>query len=150
MSPEEARLAALRAFGNPLLLRDQTRATWSWNGIGTIRARSSDRSSDAASDTGICHYCDSRHDTRHRRQRRLVHGRALGPAQAAALSLIRPTGFVLSSYEHSHVGLRQFPTTPSPAAVYAEWKKRNQTFGGMMASSRASRYNLSADGGESS
>lgn len=31
MSPEEARLAALRAFGNPALLRDQTRATWSWN-----------------------------------------------------------------------------------------------------------------------
>jgi predicted permease len=31
MSPEEARAAALRAFGNPALLRDQTRAAWSWN-----------------------------------------------------------------------------------------------------------------------
>lgn len=31
MSPEEARYAALRAFGNTALLRDQTRATWSWN-----------------------------------------------------------------------------------------------------------------------
>ena len=31
MSPEEARAAALRAFGNPALLRDQTRATWSWS-----------------------------------------------------------------------------------------------------------------------
>jgi predicted permease len=30
MSVEEARAAALRAFGNPTLLRDQTRATWSW------------------------------------------------------------------------------------------------------------------------
>src|ERR1700744_6058410 len=27
--PEEARYAALRAFGNPSLLREQTRATWS-------------------------------------------------------------------------------------------------------------------------
>jgi putative ABC transport system permease protein len=30
MSPEEARSAALRAFGNPALLREQARATWSW------------------------------------------------------------------------------------------------------------------------
>lgn len=33
MSPEEARLAALRKLGNAALLRDQTRATWSWNGL---------------------------------------------------------------------------------------------------------------------
>ncbi len=30
MGEKEARTAALRAFGNPTLLRDQTRATWSW------------------------------------------------------------------------------------------------------------------------
>jgi predicted permease len=30
-SPEEARYAALRAFGNPTLLGDQARSTWSWN-----------------------------------------------------------------------------------------------------------------------
>jgi predicted permease len=29
-SPEEARRAALRTFGNPTTLRDQTRNTWSW------------------------------------------------------------------------------------------------------------------------
>src|ERR1700744_1182655 len=29
-SPEEARRAALRAFGNSAALRDQTRNTWSW------------------------------------------------------------------------------------------------------------------------
>jgi putative ABC transport system permease protein len=28
---EEARYAALRAFGNPTLIREQTRAVWSWN-----------------------------------------------------------------------------------------------------------------------
>jgi predicted permease len=33
MSADQARLAALRSFGNPALLRDQARATWSWNGI---------------------------------------------------------------------------------------------------------------------
>lgn len=31
MSPESARRAALRSFGNPEALREQTRATWSWN-----------------------------------------------------------------------------------------------------------------------
>jgi predicted permease len=30
MSAEEARYAALRTFGNPALLRDQARGTWSW------------------------------------------------------------------------------------------------------------------------
>src|ERR1700760_3381249 len=32
-SPEEARRAALRAFGNPTALRDQTRNTWSWQSL---------------------------------------------------------------------------------------------------------------------
>lgn len=36
MSPEEAHSAALRAFGNPALLREQTRATWSWSGIESL------------------------------------------------------------------------------------------------------------------
>jgi predicted permease len=31
MSPEEARYAALRQFGNPTLLREETQSTWSWN-----------------------------------------------------------------------------------------------------------------------
>jgi predicted permease len=31
MSADEARFAALKIFGNPALLRDQARATWSWN-----------------------------------------------------------------------------------------------------------------------
>jgi predicted permease len=30
LSPEEARYAARRAFGNPTLIREQTRAAWSW------------------------------------------------------------------------------------------------------------------------
>src|ERR1700740_112241 len=31
MDAENARKAALRTFGNPAVLRDQTRTTWSWN-----------------------------------------------------------------------------------------------------------------------
>src|SRR4051794_25890788 len=31
MEPEEARLAALRLFGNPTLLQEEARSAWSWN-----------------------------------------------------------------------------------------------------------------------
>jgi predicted permease len=36
MSPEESRHAALRAFGNPTLIREQTHAVWSWNHIENL------------------------------------------------------------------------------------------------------------------
>src|SRR6266550_2535560 len=36
MSAKEARLAALRGFGNPTLVRDQTRATWSWEWLESL------------------------------------------------------------------------------------------------------------------
>ncbi len=35
-SPEEARRAALRTFGNPATLRDQTRNTWSWQSLESL------------------------------------------------------------------------------------------------------------------
>ena len=34
--PEEARYAALRAFGNPTLIREHTRAVWSWNALESL------------------------------------------------------------------------------------------------------------------
>lgn len=33
MSEAEARGAALRSFGNPALLREQARSSWSWNSL---------------------------------------------------------------------------------------------------------------------
>jgi predicted permease len=36
MSAEEARFAATRSFGNPALLREQARATWSWNWLESL------------------------------------------------------------------------------------------------------------------
>src|SRR5215472_10166798 len=36
MSPVEARSAALRLFGNPTLLREEARASWSWNSLGKV------------------------------------------------------------------------------------------------------------------
>ena len=36
LPPREARHAALRAFGNPTLVREQTHATWSWNWLESL------------------------------------------------------------------------------------------------------------------
>src|SRR5580658_5592289 len=36
LPPEEARRAALRAFGNPTLIREHTRAVWNWNGLENL------------------------------------------------------------------------------------------------------------------
>ncbi|WP_348263448.1 ABC transporter permease [Telmatobacter sp. DSM 110680] len=36
MTREEARYSALRTFGNPALLREQTRSTWSWSSLESI------------------------------------------------------------------------------------------------------------------
>jgi putative ABC transport system permease protein len=36
MKPDEARYAALRTFGNPALLREQSRAAWSWNWLESV------------------------------------------------------------------------------------------------------------------
>jgi predicted permease len=36
LPPREARHAALRAFGNPTLIREQTHATWSWNWLESL------------------------------------------------------------------------------------------------------------------
>jgi putative ABC transport system permease protein len=36
LSPEDARYAALRSFGNPALIREQTRTVWSWNWLENL------------------------------------------------------------------------------------------------------------------
>jgi predicted permease len=36
LSPEEAQYAALRAFGNPALIREQTHAAWGWSGVESL------------------------------------------------------------------------------------------------------------------
>ena len=36
LAPDEARSAARRAFGNPTLIREQTRAVWAWNRLESL------------------------------------------------------------------------------------------------------------------
>jgi putative ABC transport system permease protein len=146
MKPEEARLAALRQFGNPGLLRETTRATWEWNALERF-----------AHDVRIGFRTLSR-----------TPGfalvailiTALGIGASVALFtvvrgvLLRPLPFedpdrLLTLYEHSTpaAGTGDFPYNQVAAGVFAEWNKENATFSSM-ALVGSDRVDLSASGGQ--
>ena len=91
MSAEEARYSALRAFGNPALLREQARATWSWASLESLLRdlrygfRTLETHSRVFADR------NSGDGVVHRRRHLALHHRALRSAEAAAVSAI-PTG----------------------------------------------------------
>lgn len=141
MDAEEARYATLRSFGNLALLRDQTRATWSWNwleslwrdlryGIRTLR-----RTPDF---TGIA-----------------IVVMALGIGANVALFtvvrgvLLKPLPFkdpgrLLMLYEHSST---RFPNNTVAGGMYAAWNKQNSTFSSM-ALEQQGQVDLSGLGGQ--
>jgi len=142
--PEEAQFAALRAFGNPALIREQTRAAWSWNWIESL-AR------------------DLRLSLRTLRRTPgftivAVLVVALGIGANVALFtvvrgvLLKPLPFqdpdrLAMLYEG---GLHENDMTGYnvvAGGIYAEWKKRNQSFSNL-ALVTDSRVGLSGSGGQ--
>ncbi len=146
MDPDKARAAALRSFGNPALLRDQTRATWSWNGIEQllrdlrIGARTLRRTPGF---TAVA-----------------ILVMALGIGSNVALFtvvrgvLLKPLRFedpdrLLVLYEHGtySAGGGDFPYNLVAGGVYAAWNKENTTFSSM-ALVRTDEVDLAASGGQ--
>ncbi len=146
MSADQARYAALRAFGNPALLRDQTRAAWSWNGLESllrdlrIGMRTLGR---APGFTFIA-----------------IGIMALGIGSNVALFtvvrgvLLKPLPFensdrLLMLYEHStySAGGGDFPYNLVAGGVFDAWNKENTTFSSM-ALVRNDQVDLSASGGQ--
>ena len=142
MSAEEARHAALRAFGNPAALRDQARETWNWSGVESvlrdarIGVRTLWRTPGFA---GIA-----------------ILVMALGIGANIALFtivrsvLLRPLPFrdpdrLVRLYEHS--GNDQFPYNQSSGGVFAEWQKQSRSFSDLALSGYAG-YNLSGTRGQ--
>jgi len=142
MTAEEARLAALREFGNPALLREQARAAWSWNWLEMLLR-------------------DVRYGIR-------TLGRTPGFAAIAVLVialgiganvalvtivrsvLMKPLPFkdpdgLVRLYEQSTDGT--FPFNQSAGGVFAEWKKQSHCFADMAMMGYA-QYNLSGSGGQ--
>jgi putative ABC transport system permease protein len=142
MSTEEARYAALRVFGNPALLREHTRGSWSWNWLEALLR-------------------DVRYGMR-------TLGRTPGFAAIAILVmalgigsnialvtivrsvLLKPLPFkdpdkLMRLYEQSTDGT--FPYNQSAGGVFAAWKKQNRSFVDMAMMGYA-QYNLSGSGGQ--
>jgi putative ABC transport system permease protein len=142
MSAEEARYAALRAFGNPALLREQARAAWSWTWLELLwrdvrfGVRTLKRSPGFAAIAVLV--------------------MALGIGANVALFtvvrsvLLKPLPFsepdrLVALYEHSADD--QFPYMVVAGGVFAEWKKQNRSFSDL-ALIGEEEFNLSGVGGQ--
>jgi predicted permease len=144
VSEEEARYAALRAFGNPTLIREQTSAIWSWNWLESL-AR------------------DLRFSLRALRRTPgftviaiLVMALGIG-ANVALFTVVRgvllqPLPFhdpdrLVMLYE---ADLHQDDTTGSnlvSGGMYAEWKNQNRSYSSL-ALAQSIRVGLSGSGGQ--
>jgi putative ABC transport system permease protein len=125
MSAAEARAAALRTFGNPALLRDQARATWSWNWLESLvrDLRYGIRTLGRTPGFALI----------------AISVMALGIGANVALFtvvrgvLLKPLPFdnpsqLVMLYEHESIGGQSFPYNQVAAGVYAEWKKQSHSF----------------------
>jgi predicted permease len=144
MSAEEARSRALRAFGNPALLREQTRAAWSWNwldslsrelgyGLRTLRR--------ARGFTAIA-----------------IVVMALGIGANVTMFtivrsvLLKPLLFsdpdrLMMVYEREVAGDPDSKLDMVAGGMFAEWKQQNKTFQDLALASDA-EFNLSANGAQ--
>lgn len=141
MNTEEARCAALRTIGNPALLRDQARATWSWNWLEAflrdlrIAARTLSRTPGfALLAIGVM---------------------ALGIGANIALFTVvrgvllkplpfRDPGRLLALGENTS---EQFPFNGISGGVFAEWQKQQHTFSGVALMSEDD-YNMTSATGQ--
>jgi predicted permease len=144
ISGEEARHAALRAFGNPALIREQTRDTWSWNWLESL-AR------------------DLRFSLRTLRRTPgftviAILVMALGIGANVALFtvvrgvLLKPLPFhdpdrLVMLYEAGSLGDHTTDTNVISGGMYAEWKKQNRSYSSL-ALAQDIRVGLSGSGGQ--
>lgn len=140
MDEPEARAAALRAFGNPALLREQTRASWSWNGLESLLR-------------------DLRYGLRGLRRAPgftaiAVTVMALGIGANVAIFtvartvLLKPLPYpeqdrLMAVYEHSS---DQFPQNAVASGMYAEWVRHQNSFSSLAMYGEA-QLNLSTNDG---
>jgi len=143
MTAEEARYAALRAFGNPALVREQTRAAWSWNWLESlgrdlrIAMRSLVRTPGfAAIAIGVM---------------ALGIGTTVTQFTVVRSVLLKPLPFydpdrLTAVYESKVADENPRDTVVAPGA-FAEWRERNHSFASLALYGEA-EMSLSASGGQ--
>lgn len=145
MSPEEARLAASRRLGNAALLRDQAKATWSWNRLEQfmhdlrIGVRTLSRTPGFALVAIVV--------------------MALGVGANVALFTVvrsvllkplpyRDPGRLVLVYEADPQGKHPAPWLPVDAGSFWEWQRSTQSLAQMALVSPFQEYNVSGEGGK--
>jgi len=142
MSKEEARRAALRAFGNPTLVKEETKDAWGWIRVEQIARdlRNGARSLWRTPRFALV----------------AIFVMALGIGATTALFtvvrsvILQPLPFkepsrLLHLYEYLDEG---FPYNASAGGVFAEWKKQSTQFSELAIYSYRTEYNLSGTGGQ--
>src|SRR6185437_14904306 len=139
VAPEEARYAALRAFGNPSVISEQTREVWSW-----------DRLESLLHDLRISIRTLARQPGFSAMAMLII---AIGMGATISLFtvvwsvLLKPLPFdhpeqLVRLYETSE----RFPANGPAPGIYAEWKRQSRSFSSLALYKDSSEYNLS-DGG---
>ncbi|HLW51526.1 MAG TPA: ABC transporter permease [Candidatus Angelobacter sp.] len=139
IAPEEARYAALRAFGNPSVISEQTREVWSWDRLETLLRELRILIRTLARQPGFSAVA------------MLVIAVGIG----ATISLftvvwsvlLKPLPFerpeqLVRLYEISE----RFPMNGPAPGIYAEWKRQSKSFSSLALYKDWPQYNLS-DGG---
>jgi predicted permease len=139
MAPEEARYAALRAFGNPSVIGEQTREVWSWDRLETLLR-----------DLRISIRTLARQP-----EFSAVAMLVIAVGMGATISLftvvwsvlLKPLPFdrpeqLVRLYESSE----GFPMNGPAPGIYAEWKRQSKSFSSLALYKDWPQYNLS-DGG---
>ena len=143
MAPDEARSAALRAFGNPALLREQSTDTWSGNRLELIWQSLRIGVRTLLRTPGFAFVAI------------IVIAIGIG-ANVALFTVVRsvlldPLPFkepseLMRVYEQSADG--KFPYNVVAGGVFTEWQKQNQSFADLALLLPWPEYNLSAAGGQ--
>jgi predicted permease len=143
MSPDEARCAALRAFGNPTILREQARDTWSWNRVERALQNMRIGIRTLARTPGLALIS--------------IIVIAIGIGANVALFtvvrsvLLKPLPFkeparLVRLYEHSTDD--KFPYNVVAGGIFAAWKGQSHTFSDLAILSSGEEYSLSGAGGQ--
>jgi predicted permease len=145
MPPDQARTGALRTFGNPALLRDQARATWTWNWLESFLhdlkygARTLLRSPGF---TSIAILVIALGIGANVALFTLVHRVLLDP-----LPYLDP-GQLVSVYQHDASGNNTHAYLPVDAGSFFEWQRASKGAAEMAMVSPFQAYNVSAEGGK--
>jgi predicted permease len=145
LSPEEAHYAALRAFGNPTLIREHSRAVWSWNRIESLARDLRYGLRTLARTPGFTLIA--------------VVVMALGIGANVALFtvvrsvLLKPLpysdpGRLALLYEADKDQPHPMPWLPVDAGSFWEWQRSSQSLAQMALVSPFQGYNVSAEGGK--